>query len=186
MELFPHMEPTLLGGWIFLVVLWLVPCITLITVSKRMREKLTDRSNFSRKQKMILIISKILALIEIVIITMTPLNYPSIDFNIGITIYTFGMVGFIIAILNYVGTTLNEPVTKGIYRISRNPQEFMIGISCLGICFLTSSGIAILILLTAKVFTHFAIIAEEEACLRLYGKSYEEYMERVPRYFIFF
>ena len=186
MEFFPHMVPTLLGGWIFLVILWLVPCITLLTVSKSMREKLTDRSNFSRNQKMILIISKILALIEIVIIIMTPLNYPSIDFNIGIIIYVFGMVGFIIAIWNYVETPLNEPVTKGIYRISRNPQEFMIGISCLGICFLIGSGIALFILLSAKVFTHFNIIAEEEACLQLYGESYEEYMEKVPRYFIFF
>ena len=179
------MQPTLLGGWIFLVVLWLVPCITLVTVSKSMRKKLTNRSNFSRKQKRILIVSKILALIEIVLITMTPLNYPSIDFNVGIAIYVFGMVGFIIAIWNYVGTPLNEPVTKGIYRISRNPQEFMIGISCLGICFSIGSGIALLVLLAAKLFTHFTIIAEEESCLRLYGKSYEEYMEKVPRYFIF-
>jgi protein-S-isoprenylcysteine O-methyltransferase Ste14 len=180
------MEPTLLGGWIFLVILWLVPGITLITVSKSMRGKLTDRSNFSRKQKRILIISKILALVEMVIIIMTPFNYPSVDFNIGITIYLFGLVGLIIAILNYVETPLNEPVTKGIYRISRNPQEFMIGVSCLGICFLIGSGIALFVLLTAKIFTHFTIIAEEEACLRLYGKSYEEYMEKVPRYFIFF
>lgn len=186
MELFPHMEPTLLGGWIFLVILSLVPGITLITVSKNMREKLTDRSNFSRKQKRILIVSKTLALLEIVIIMMTPLNYPSIDFNIGITIYLFGLIGLIIAILNYVGTPLNVPVTKGIYRISRNPQEFMIGVSCLGICFLIGSGVALFVLLAAKIFTHFTIIAEEEACLRLYGKSYEEYMEKVPRYFIFF
>jgi len=186
LELFPHMEPTLLGGWIFLVILWLIPGITLITVSKNMRGKLTDRSNFSRKQKRILIISKILALVEMVIIIMTPFNYPSIDFNIGITIYLFGLVGLIIAILNYVETPLNEPVIKGIYRISRNPQEFMIGVSCLGICFLIGSGIALFVLLTAKIFTHFTIIAEEEACLRLYGKSYEEYMEKVPRYFIFF
>jgi protein-S-isoprenylcysteine O-methyltransferase Ste14 len=186
MELFPQIGPTLLGGWIFLVILWLVPGITLITVSKSMRGKLTDRSNFSRKQKMILIISKILALIEMVIIIMTPLNYPSIDFGIGITIYILGLFGLIIAILNYVETPLNEPVIKGIYRISRNPQEFMIGVSCLGICFLIGSGIALFVLLAAKVFTHFTIVAEEEACIRLYGKNYEEYMEKVPRYFIFF
>jgi protein-S-isoprenylcysteine O-methyltransferase Ste14 len=186
MEFFPHIELTLFGGWIFLGILWSVPCLTLITVSKGMRDKLTDRSNFSTKQKRYLIISKVLALIEIVLIAITPLNYPSIDFNIGITIYLLGMAGFITAIWNYVKTPLNQPVTRGIYRISRNPQEFMIGVSCLGICFLIGSGIALIVLLTAKVFTHFCIIAEEEACLRLYGKSYQEYMEKVPRYFVFF
>ena len=186
MEFFPHMELTLWGGWIFLVILWSVPCITLITVSKNIRKKLTDRSNFSTKQKRYLIISKILALIEIAIIILTPLNYPSIDFNIGLFIYILGMAGFITAIWSYVKTPLNEPVTRGIYRISRNPQEFMIGVSCLGICFLIGSGTALIILLAAKIFTHFCIIAEEEACLRLYGNSYQKYMEKVPRYFVFF
>ena len=186
MEFFPHMELTLLGGWIFLVILWSVPCITLMTVSRRMREKLTDRSNFSKRQKRFLIISKFLALVEIVLVVLTPLNYPSIDFNVGAAIYVFGIAGFIAAIWSYVKTPLDEPVTRGMYRVSRNPQEFMIGVSCLGICFLIGSGIAIIVLLTAKVFTHFCIIAEEEACLRLYGESYQEYMEKVPWYFVFF
>ena len=62
----------------------------------------------------------------------------------------------------------------------------MIGVSCLGICFIVGSGIALLVLLIAKIFAHFTILAEEEACLRLYGESYKEYMEKVPRYFIFF
>lgn len=169
-----------------LIILWLVPGVTLITASNEIRRKLTDRSNFSKRQKGFLIISKILALLEIVIISLTPLDFPSVGFNVGIVVYAFGVVGLMIAIVNYVSTPLNEPVTKGIYRISRNPQEFMIGVACLGICLSIGSGIAILVLLIAKIFTHFSIIAEEEACLRMYGKSYEEYMKRVRRYFIFF
>ena len=160
MEFFPHMELTFLGGWIFLVVLWPVPCITLITVSRKMRRKLTDRSNFSTRQKIYLIISKVLALIEIALVILTPLNYPSIDFNIGAPVYVFGVAGFIAAILSYVKTPLNESVIRGIYRVSRNPQEFMMGVSCLGICFLVGSGIVLIVLLVAKVFTHFCIIAE--------------------------
>jgi protein-S-isoprenylcysteine O-methyltransferase Ste14 len=186
MDLFPQLEITLLGGWIFLIILWLVPSVTLITASDEMRRKLTDRSNFSKRQKGYLIISKILAFLEIVIISLTPMDFPSAGFNIGIVIYAFGIVGLMIAIVNYISTPLNEPVTKGIYRISRNPQEFMIGVACLGICFTIGSGIAILVLLVAKIFTHFTIIAEEEACLRMYGKSYEDYVKRVRRYFIFF
>ena len=185
-NLFPKLEPTIFGGWIFLIILWFVPGLTLLTVPKKMRKKLTDRSNFSTRQKTVLIVSKIFALLEIVLILMTPLKFPSVEFNIGITFYAFGMFGLIIALINYINTPLNEPVTKGIYRISRNPQEFMIGVSCLGICFIIGSGIALLVLITAKIFTHFIILAEEEACLRLYGESYKEYMEKVSRYFIFF
>jgi protein-S-isoprenylcysteine O-methyltransferase Ste14 len=38
----------------------------------------------------------------------------------------------------------------------------------------------------ARVFSHYGILAEEEVCLKQYGDSYRAYMERVPRYFLFF
>ena len=33
---------------------------------------------------------------------------------------------------------------------------------------------------------HYRLLAEEHACLIQYGSSYQEYMDRVPRYFLFF
>ena len=33
---------------------------------------------------------------------------------------------------------------------------------------------------------HNKIRAEEQACLEQYGESYKNYIERVPRYFLFF
>jgi protein-S-isoprenylcysteine O-methyltransferase Ste14 len=30
------------------------------------------------------------------------------------------------------------------------------------------------------------IVAEEKACLQQYGESYRSYMQRVPRYLLFF
>ena len=83
-------------------------------------------------------------------------------------------------------TQRGQPVTKGIYKISRNPQEFMIFILFLGICMTIGSWLALLILVLSKVFAHFGILSQERACLEKYGDSYKEYMKKTPRYFLFF
>jgi len=33
-----------------------------------------------------------------------------------------------------------------------------------------------------SIINHFVVIAEEKHCLKEYGDSYREYMEKVPRY----
>jgi len=186
MEFIPPLEFSLLGGWIFLLGELLVSGLTLILVPKEIRQRLLDRSNFSKKQRIFLMMSKLFALINIILITMTPLSLNSVQFYFGMIIYAFGMVCLISAILSFIKTPLDEPVTKGLYGISRHPQEVMIAVTFFGICLLIGSGLAILILVIAKIFTHFCILAEEEACIKQYGESYKEYMKEVPRYFIFF
>jgi len=62
----------------------------------------------------------------------------------------------------------------------------MIAVTLFGTCLLIGSGLSILILAITKIFTHFCMLADEEACIKQYGESYKEYMKRVPRYLIFF
>jgi protein-S-isoprenylcysteine O-methyltransferase Ste14 len=56
----------------------------------------------------------------------------------------------------------------------------------LGMSVAIGSWLAILMLVISKQFQHPGIRAEEEACLAQYGASYRAYMERVPRYLVFF
>ena len=63
----------------------------------------------------------------------------------------------------------------------------MIAVMIMGVCLATGSGVALIFLLLAQIFQHlFAIRAEEQACLAQYGRSYQEYMQTVPRYFVIF
>jgi len=62
----------------------------------------------------------------------------------------------------------------------------MIAVTLFGICLLIGSGLSVLILVITRTFTHFCMLAEEDACIKRYGESYKEYMKRVPRYFISF
>lgn len=153
---------------------------------KKVRSRLLDRSNFTRDQKILTGISKLIVLIFQIIVILTPLTIGSIEFLIGIVLFAFGMIAEVIAVINFRMTPLNEPVTRGLYKISRNPQETMLSIAFFGICFAVGSWFLIIFFGISRIFNHFQILAQEQACLNEYGEAYQDYMKKVPRYFLFF
>ena len=43
----------------------------------------------------------------------------------------------------------------------------------------------VMVLMVGSIY-HIQILEEEKACSALYGQAYQEYMLRVPRYFLYF
>jgi len=105
---------------------------------------------------------------------------------VGLIVYAIGLAGLVVAMLNFKSTPPDQPVTKGIYKISRHPQIVALFVLFLGICVAIGSWLALFALVMSRLLQHFGILAEEEVCLRRYGESYRAYMEQVPRYFLFF
>jgi protein-S-isoprenylcysteine O-methyltransferase Ste14 len=101
-------------------------------------------------------------------------------------LYIAGLVGLAVAMVNFKDTPLDQPVTKGVYKISRHPQIVSLSVLFLGISLAIGSWAALLTLLLSRFFQHFGILAEEEVCLRRYGEPYRAYLTRIPRYFLFF
>ncbi|HEY71517.1 MAG TPA: isoprenylcysteine carboxylmethyltransferase family protein, partial [Anaerolineae bacterium] len=83
-------------------------------------------------------------------------------------------------------TPLDQPVTRGLYQISRNPQQVSIFIAYVGISLTMGSWLSLLLITIGITWGHVRVLAEEETCLKNYGDAYREYMARVPRYFLFF
>jgi protein-S-isoprenylcysteine O-methyltransferase Ste14 len=96
------------------------------------------------------------------------------------------VIGLVVSMMNFKDTPLDQPVTRGVYRLSRHPQIVSLFFVFLGVCLVMGSWAALLALILSKLFQHFGILAEEEVCLRKYGESYSTYMGRIPRYFLFF
>lgn len=161
------------------------PTILLI-MPKEVRSRLLDRSTFTKAQWILTGVSKLIVLIVQILIILTPLAIGSIEFFIGIILFILGMIGEVIAVINFKMTPLDEPVTQGLYRISRNPQETMLSIALFGACFAVGSWFLIILFGFSRIFNHFHILAQEQACLKEYGKIYQDYMKKVPRYFLFF
>ncbi len=129
-------------------------------------------------------IGKLLVLVNLVLTILTPLRVGSIVFIIGVVLFAIGLTGFTIALLDFKNTPLNQPITKGLYSISRNPQALMLLVAGVGISLAIGSWIALLLLVTASLFGRSRILAEERALLEQYGDSYRDYMKCVPRYFL--
>jgi len=186
MELVPALEIGWLNGWIPLCLLCLIECLLLMVFPKDVVARLFDRSGWDKKQRTFTVIGKLFSLACLVLIILTPLKIGSNAFIMGTIPYILGLVGLIIAIFNFKNTPIGQPVTGGLYRVSRHPQILMLFVLFLGICVAIGSWLALLMLMMSKLFQHLGILAEEEACLEQYGDSYRAYMKRVPRYFLFF
>jgi len=115
-----------------------------------------------------------------------PLKIGDVVFMIGISIYSLGLIGFVIALDNFKNTPVDQPVTSGLYRISRHPQQLAVSLSFMGIAIAIGSWSAFVFMILGVIGAHAKILAEEKACLEQYGESYKNYMERIPRYFLFF
>ena len=187
MELIPELSLGWFNGWILLSALYLVEAVMVLSFPKESRGRLFeyDRSKWSRRQRASFVVGKSLALICIVMIALSPLKIGVPLFVPGLVIYITGLAGFTVALLNYRNTPLGRPATTGIYGLSRHPQVFSLWVVVLGICLVIGSWFALSILVLSVFFNHQRNVAEEEACLEQYGAAYREYMERVPRYFLF-
>ena len=186
MELLPALQIGWLNGWVLLVVLYSIFGLLLLVFPKEVVGRLYDRSGWSRRQRVLILIGKLIALVWFPLVIFTPLKIGSPVFVLGIVIFALGLAGFVVALFNFRNTPLNQPVTRGLYRVSRNPQQFTLLVSATGISIAIGSWLALMMLLLGLVFTHLKILAEEGSCLRQYGDSYRAYMERVPRYLLFF
>ncbi len=186
MELFPALELGWLNGWILLVVLYGAFGILLLTFPKPVVARLYeyDRSRWSKKQRAYYIIGKLLILVNLILTILTPLRVGSAVFVLGTILFAIGLTGFNIALLNFKNTPLDQPVTKGLYGVSRHPQVLMLFVAGVGTCLAIGSWIALLLIVTAALFGRSRTLAEERALLEQYSDSYRDYMERVPRYLI--
>ena len=186
MELMPALKVGWANGWIFLLLLASTDGILFRIFPKPVVTRLFDRSGWSRKQYAFTVVGKLFAVVCLALIILTPLKVGSAVFILGTLVAALGLLGLAKALFDFRNTPANEPVTSGMYRISRHPQIVMSSLVLLGASMAVGSWAAVLMWVVARVLSHLGIVAEEEICLKQYGDSYRAYTERVPRYFVFF
>ena len=186
MELFPNLGIGLFNGWILIVLFFGAYGTMLIFFPKNAIARLYDQSGQRKYQLIRRLFGVILVLFLFILVILTPLKIGDGVFLTGISIYSLGLVGFIIALINFKNTPVDQPVTNGLYRISRHPQQLTVSVSFLGISIAIGSWSAFAFMILGVIVAHIKILAEEKACLEQYGELYKNYMEHIPRYFLFF
>ena len=104
----------------------------------------------------------------------------------GAVVYAIGYVFVMSALYFFRKAPIGQPVVNGPYSKSRNPQWVGLFLVFIGSAFATGVWLYITMIIVVGFIYHIQILDEEEVCLKRYGKPYRAYMERVPRYFLFF
>ena len=182
MSLIPAFEIGLWNAWIFV--------IPYLYVNYGLSYLIVDRKatfftwpSYTKLEKRWLGILMVTFLGPLIYSIFLPVKLDEAWFYIGLSIYLLGVLSVTMATLSFSNTPLDEPVTKGIYRISRHPMNFgcflvLIGIGIASASWVLLSCAVVFIILQGKVLEK----PEERMCLERFGDAYQEYMNRTPRW----
>ena len=183
MSVIPAFELGLWNAWIIQVLSFLtsiVPGLINKEASARGMGKWQDRS---KTEKIVLLITH--ALIGPVLVVYSiflPLKLGTIWLYVGLPICLLALVMNLMAGVNFATTPLDEPVTKGVYRISRHPIYFGGFLMYVGIGIACASWIFLLGAAAWIISWHIGVIDEERFLVERYGNAYREYMNKTPKW----
>ena len=159
----------------------------MVGLKKNTVKRLSDMAGYTAREKFITISVSILlpypfmiATIWVPLIKLLPLLY------FGLMVYMLGMAWCVSSLRVIIKTPPDEPFTDGPYRFSRNPMYVSATAVFSGICLATANFVLAGYLAMAVLLQHFLILAEERSCKEKYGRAYEGYMRKVPRYLFMF
>lgn len=184
MSLTPAFELGLWNAWIIIVLSFLGGPILITLINKDAIKKFMTPPDIATTQDQNLSgkIFPILSFATTVYSIFLPLQLGTIWFSVGLPICIVALAMNAITAISFSTTPLEEPVTKGTYRISRHPTIFGTFILNLGIGIICASWVFMLYALVFILIMRGSIQAEEHYCLEKYNDAYRDYMDRTPRW----
>jgi len=111
-----------------------------------------------------------------------PLKLSTPWFLGGLIVYVLGMLIEALALLSFYKTSVDKPVTEGVYSISRHPIYVGFFLLKIGISMSCLSWIFLLLAIISVILENDMVDMEERWCLERYGGAYREYTNRTPKW----
>ena len=184
MSLIPAFELGLWNAWIFKLLGILVVAVTGSLSNEEAMEKFGEKLEVphSKTEEISERLISLLSLPFILYSFFLPLKLGTSWFHVGLPICLLALVIGFSSVVSFTATPLDKLVTKGTYRISRNPiclagflLDSGIGLAC-------ASWVFILYAMVDLVLMNTMLKAEERFLLEKYGDAYREYMNRTPKW----
>jgi protein-S-isoprenylcysteine O-methyltransferase Ste14 len=182
MSFIPALEIGIWNAWIFMIG-FLLPLIISILFGKR--KSSSKRLNISvpiKHEKLLNIISTVIMLIGLVYSFFLPLKIGEIWFFLGLIIFIIALFISLSAILVTQTTSLDKPFTNGSYRYSRHPLYVAVTLIFISITIAGVSWVFLILTIVMQIFHMIYAPAEEQYCLKKYGKNYQIYLNKTPRW----
>ena len=187
MDLLPKFQVGILNGWIPLVIYFIGLIVSASLYSKEGRVWLFNNPQDENNNvfKYIRLFGQLAMVANILMMVITPMRIGNPAFLVGALVYFIGFVLEMSALYYFRKTPVSQPAVNGPYRVSRNPQWLGLFFVLLGSAIAVGVWLYIGLVVLVGIIYHKQILDEEKACIKKYGDSYREYMERIPRYFLF-
>lgn len=172
------------NGWIISVFVLLISYGPMIFGGKAAK-RLVNFSFSSTRGKVFSVIISVFFIAWLIYPLVLKIQVGTVQFYFGLAFLAAGAVCSVISFINYFSTPLDQPIEKGLYRISRNPIYVSMSVMVVGLALVLHSWIIGLLLVLNMLLQHFIILEEEQYCEETYGESYLQFKARVPRYLFF-
>jgi protein-S-isoprenylcysteine O-methyltransferase Ste14 len=181
MSLIPAFEIGIWNAWLLMLPLALIPAIS-TSVKKGLFKKTESAAKLSKTEKVVFRFSKVVLALLFLYSIFLPLKLETLWLYVGLPISLLGIATYIIVSVNIVTTPVDRPVTTGLYRYSRHPMYITSFITPIGAGIASASWLFLLLSVLCIVMHFINGIFEERLCLEAYGKDYQEYLDRTPRW----
>jgi len=186
MSAIPLFQIGIWNAWILLLLVFVTmftPNLFLSEEGKRSNKRLENFVPSTQTEK-ILAWSTHLVIWPFVIIysIFLPLKLNTAWLYVGLLIVTLGLAMQVMVTISVANTPQDKPVTRGPYRFSRHPIYFSGFLILVGIGIASASWLVLMCALLWIVFFYIVVPAEERFCLKQYGDTYREYMNKTPRW----
>lgn len=175
------MHMSLLSAWFLSVPMVLI--FAYIAIFHRATAKrMSDMTGYTTKEKAIAALASTAPYPFMILTAFTPLTSNTAAIVPGALFYVAGLAGFLFSVVGYTTSLPGKPAMHGIYKISRNPMYVSAFLIFSSIVVMTLNLLLAVLLIVIIILNHGMILSEEKACVKRFGKTYEHYIEKTPRY----
>ena len=111
-----------------------------------------------------------------------PLAPSSVWFSGGLVLYAVGVGMESLALHAFAGTPVDQPVTTGIYGVSRHPMYLGEVMKRIGTGLACASWLYLALAIGEGLLWRRLAVFEEQDCVEVYGGAYQAYQTQVPQW----
>jgi protein-S-isoprenylcysteine O-methyltransferase Ste14 len=182
MSFVPDVEIGIWNAWIFTVWPLIVGFLGRFVIKENNVSERLRTSVPMKFEKILNVISNASLIIGVLFSIFLPLKLGATWFYIGLLIFLFGLILQLTVLYTLRNAKPDRPFTTGPYRFSRHPIYVGLFLMLISISIMSLSWLFLLIAIIFAIPLLITAPAEERYCLKTYGKEYENYMERTPRW----
>jgi len=184
MLLVPAFEIGAWNAWLFMIWPWVdMLAIRLVGLDVYRRASgQPSEMKTSHRYRVVSYVSMAVDTMAVAYSIFLPLKLGTIWFYAGLAIFLTGLVVLTAATVNFARTSMDVPITRGIYHYSRHPMYLASLLIYFSVGIASASWVFLLIFVVQSVSIRIAAVGEERFCLEKYGEAYREYIGKTPRW----